>query len=128
MTGNQSTNGIGGVVFSGTTFMKNTIVANNAGQQLALGTTGVVVTSLGYNRTSDNGAGFLTGTGDQINTNPQLGPLQNNGGPTPTHALLPNSPALDKGNSAGIPVDQRGRTRPFDIPGIAPATGATTPT
>jgi len=52
------------------------------------------VTSRGYNVSSDNGGGFLTGPGDQINTDPMLGPLQDNGGPTFTHALLPGSPAI----------------------------------
>ena len=41
-------------------------------------------TSLGYNLSGDDGSGLLTGTGDQINTDPLLGPLANNGGPTPT--------------------------------------------
>ena len=69
------------------------------------------ITSLGYNLASDNGAGFLTATGDQINTNPLLGPLQDNGGPTFTHALLANSPAIDHGNPNFTPppdYDQRG--------------------
>src|SRR5207253_9195392 len=40
---------------------------------------------------------------------PRLGPLQNNGGPTPTHALLPGSPALDAGDAfAFYYFDQRG--------------------
>jgi len=43
------------------------------------------VTSLGYNLSSDDGGGYLTGPGDQINTDPLLGPLQDNGGPTFTH-------------------------------------------
>jgi filamentous hemagglutinin family protein len=45
--------------------------------------------------------------------NPQLAPLANYGGPTLTHALLPNSPALNAGNNANAPVgnDQRGATR-----------------
>ena len=47
------------------------------------------VTSHGYNLSSDDGGGVLNGPGDQINTNPLLGPLQNNGGPTFTHQLLP---------------------------------------
>jgi hypothetical protein len=43
-----------------------------------------------------------------------LGPLQNNGGPTRTHALLPGSPAIDSGSGEGAPtVDQRGFLRPF---------------
>jgi hypothetical protein len=68
-------------------------------------------TSLGYNLSSDDGGGILTGTGDQINTNPMLGPLQDNGGPTFTHALLPGSPAIDAGDPAFTPppnFDQRG--------------------
>jgi len=68
-------------------------------------------TSLGYNLSSDDGAGILTGTGDQINTDPMLGPLQDNGGPTFTHALLPGSPAIDAGDPSFAPppfFDQRG--------------------
>lgn len=72
---------------------------------------GGTVTSLGYNLSSDDGGGFLTGPGDQINTDPLLGPLQNNGGPTFTHELLPSSPAIDAGNPNFTPppfFDQRG--------------------
>jgi hypothetical protein len=69
------------------------------------------VTSLGYNLSSDNGGGYLIGPGDQINTDPMLGPLQDNGGPTFTHALLPGSPAINMGNPSFMPppyYDQRG--------------------
>jgi len=69
------------------------------------------VTSHGYNLSSDDGGGYLTGTGDQINTDPLLGPLQNNGGPTFTHALLLRSPAIDAGDPSFTPPpssDQRG--------------------
>jgi hypothetical protein len=69
------------------------------------------VTSYGYNVTSDDGGGYLNGTGDQINTDSLLGPLQDNGGPTFTHALLPGSPAINAGdpNFVGPPdYDQRG--------------------
>jgi len=72
---------------------------------------GAVVTSHGYNVCSDDGGGFLNGPGDQINTNPLLGSLQDNGGPTFTHALLPGSPAINAGdpNFTPPPVnDQRG--------------------
>jgi len=49
-----------------------------------------------------------------------LGPLQNNGGPTQTQALLPGSPAVDAGNPNGctdgsgnlLKTDQRGAPRP----------------
>ena len=42
---------------------------------------------------------------------PMMGPLQANGGPTETHALLSSSPALDTGN-VGLSTDQRGAIRP----------------
>ena len=67
--------------------------------------------SQGYNVSSDDGAGYLNGPGDHINTDPQLGPLQDNGGLTFTHALLPGSPAINAGdpNFVGPPDnDQRG--------------------
>ena len=69
------------------------------------------VFSAGYNLSNDNGGGFLTAIGDQVNTNPMLGPLQNNGGPTFTHELLMGSPALNAGNPGFTPppdFDQRG--------------------
>jgi hypothetical protein len=69
------------------------------------------VISHGYNISSDDGGGYLTGPGDQINTDPLLGPLQDNGGPTLTHALLPGSPAIDAGDPNFTPppdYDQRG--------------------
>jgi hypothetical protein len=72
---------------------------------------GGTVHSFGYNLSSDDGGGYLNGTGDQINTDPLLGPLQDNGGPTFTHALLPGSPAINAGdpNFIGPPdYDQRG--------------------
>jgi len=56
------------------------------------------VTSYGYNVSSDDGGGYLSGPGDQINTDPLLGPLQDNGGLTFTHALLPHSPAINAGD------------------------------
>src|SRR5262249_41153556 len=54
-----------------------------------------------------------------IAADPQLGPLQNNGGPTPTMSLLPGSPAIDAGvnsyalDAQGNPLttDQRGLPR-----------------
>jgi hypothetical protein len=67
-----------------------------------------------------------TTTGDQVGTSipidARLGPLADNGGPTRTHALLPDSPAIDAGSPAepgrgGFacePVDQRGAFRPQD--------------
>ena len=72
---------------------------------------GGTVTTLGYNVSSDDGSGFLTGPADQINTDPRLGPLQDNGGLTFTHHLLPGSPAINAGDPSFTPppfYDQRG--------------------
>jgi hypothetical protein len=53
------------------------------------------------------GASGSIATGDDIIApNPRLGPLQNNGGVTPTHALLLGSPALNAGNHALAPSDR----------------------
>ena len=69
---------------------------------------------------SDGSAGW-TAT-DLLNVDPMLGPLQNNGGPTMTMALLPGSPAIDAGVAIlGITTDQRGVSRPQ---GTAPDIGA----
>jgi len=57
--------------------------------------------------------------------NPLLGPLQNNGGPTETHALMTGSPAIDacvdctvyinqRINGEPLETDQRGYRRPVD--------------
>jgi len=96
----------GGISAGGNVAIGNTILNNNSGANID-GT----VTSHGYNVSSDDGGGNLNGPGDQINTDPLLGPLQDNGGPTFTHALLPGSPAIDTGdpNFTGPPSsDQRG--------------------
>jgi hypothetical protein len=54
--------------------------------------------------------GTITGTPFTV-ADPLLGPLQNNGGPTPTMYPNPGSPAIDAGDNAGIAgqtTDQRG--------------------
>jgi hypothetical protein len=49
---------------------------------------------------------------DLRNVNPLLGPLQDNGGPTPTMAILPGSPAIRAGVTTDAPAaDQRGFPR-----------------
>ena len=95
---------------SATVRFQNTILNAGAAGENIFNNSGTV-TSLGYNLSSDNGGGYLTATGDQINTAPLLGPLQDNGGPTFTHALLLGSPAKDAGDPSFTPppfFDQRG--------------------
>jgi hypothetical protein len=70
------------------------------------------ITDLGFNISSDGSASFASGASYNY-TDPQLGPLQNNFGPTLTMNLLPISPAIDFGDSIGAPpTDQRGFPRP----------------
>jgi concanavalin A-like lectin/glucanase superfamily protein len=81
---------------------------------------GALPLSAGHNIVGDSSCG-LTGPGDLQNTDPLLGPLANNGGPTPTHMPLCNSPAIDgvpvadSTDANGVPIatDQRGVMRPL---------------
>ena len=89
----------------------NSMIANNlstSGGECS----GFPITSLGHNLTSDDNCN-LVADGDLPNTDPLLGPLQDNGGPTWTHALHPGSSATDAGDKASCPAtDQRGISRP----------------
>jgi predicted outer membrane repeat protein len=106
----------GGFANTGTAAFKNCIVANNIAMEHTNDNgafwSGGTVISQGNNIDSQNSCGFNQPT-DQINTNPLLGPLQNNGGPTSTHAITASSPAYNRGTINGSPMtDQRGVTRP----------------
>jgi hypothetical protein len=115
LSGNSGSPYGGGIYNGGTVTLKNSIVANSPAGGNCYG----VTTSNGYNLSSDSTCN-LNATGDLNNTAPQLGPLQNNSGPTETMALLAGSPAIDAGNPAGctdtrghlLKTDQRGQPRP----------------
>jgi hypothetical protein len=138
LSGNSATDVGGGVYNIGTLHIANTVLKRGDSGANISNANGGTVMSLGYNVSSDDGSGFLTGPGDQINTDPLLGPLQNNGGRTFTHALLPGSPAVDAGDSAFTPppyYDQRGagfwrvRNSRIDVGSFELQAGATpTPT
>jgi hypothetical protein len=93
--------------------LKTSILAGNSQGNCA---GGGKFTSAGSNLESADTCG-LHANGDLTNTDPKLGPLQDNGGPTTTQALPANSPAVDAGSCTdvtGAPVttDQRGVARP----------------
>jgi hypothetical protein len=79
------------------------------------------LTSQGYNFLQEASDCTIAGdpTGDINGRAPHLGPLQDNGGPTQTRALLAGSPAIDAGNPNGctdldgspLAIDQRGAPR-----------------
>jgi hypothetical protein len=110
LSGNSGMTGGAIVNRLGTLEMTNTVLnRGDLGPNISndIGT----VTSHGYNLCNDNCAGVLNGPGDQVNTEPLLGTLQDNGGSTFTHALLLGSPAIDSGDPNFTPppfFDQRG--------------------
>src|SRR5205085_2627464 len=93
----------GGGISGGTVIARNTIIANNTAKNGGPDVYGPL-SSQGYNLIG-NGAGAIitpAQSTDQVGTasspiDPRLGPLQDNGGPTFTHALLNSSPAIDQG-------------------------------
>lgn len=99
----------------GTTLSNSIIYADNPENSCTTISGGNII-SLGYN--IDNGDSCVNGSvaGDKPFTDPDLSPLgpQDNGGPTPTIALLSTSPAIDMADPACPPpgTDQRGIVRP----------------
>jgi CSLREA domain-containing protein len=172
ISGNSAAGGGGGIVSSSTTSLYNvTITDNNAnlGGGVYVGILGTLnvrnsiigdnsasaanpdcagtLTSQRFNLIEDLSGCTITGNtgGNLTGLAPQLGPLQNNGGPTLTHALLLGSPAVDTGapngcvdnNGTILTTDQRGFARngrcdmgafEYDSPGAATHTPTATAT
>jgi hypothetical protein len=95
-----------------TATVQNSIIANS----VSGGNCSGAVFSSGYNLSSDGTCDF-NNTGDLNNSDPLLGPLQNNGGPTETMALLSGSPAIDACNPLGC-IDGQGRRFSSDQRGL----------
>jgi hypothetical protein len=92
----------------GTFNARNTIIAGNTAQGDGPDLSGAL-TSQGHNLIGNTQGGSGFDPSDLLNVNAMLGPLQDNGGPTKTMALLPGSPALDAGDNTDAPDwDQRG--------------------
>ena len=111
VAGNEADFGGG---LSGSGNLGNTILAGNiAGTDPDC--SGFIISS-DYNLIQNTSGATITGTTAHNLTgqNPLLAPLQDNGGSTLTLALLAGSPAIDKGKSGGVAIDQRGAPRPFD--------------
>jgi hypothetical protein len=91
---------------------RNTIVSGGGGRPNFFADVGGTFISEGHNLSNDDSGNLDPKLGDLPSTDPQLGPLQDNGGPTFTHALLPGSPALEAGDNTDAPeFDQRGLPR-----------------
>lgn len=113
----------GGFATTPNSILQSTIIADNraSGVELDVGS------AFGIAIAGSNNLIMATQDGtrpplDTIVEDPLLGPLQDNGGPTRTHALLPGSPAIDNGKvSSGVLSDQRGFQR---VVGSKPDIGA----
>jgi len=106
----SNSNATGGGIWnqSDTITITNSIAAGNTAGggspdiNPGTGTFSVNYSLIGTGVTPDAG-----GSGNLFNNAPLLGPLADNGGPTKTHALMPNSPAVNAGSSSEL-FDQRG--------------------
>ncbi len=130
---NNADNGNGGGIWIsiGKLEMGNTILAgniiNNGHGADCLG----VLTSKGYNLIGDTNGCNINGdqSGNILDIAPKISSLEKNGGPTKTHALMQNSPAIDAGDlkcvdldGIEMTIDQRGQPRPVDGDGDKIAT------
>jgi hypothetical protein len=149
VSGNSAGSGIGGGIYTrgSLTITNSTVSGNSAGEgggvscdYPAFSTKNTIIAtntaalspdvkgtahSQGYTLIGNTtGATIVSFTGDQLNVDPILGPLQDNGGPTRTHAPLAGSSAIDKGRSFGSVTDQRGLARPVGIASVQGGDGS----
>jgi uncharacterized repeat protein (TIGR01451 family) len=105
----------GGLGTSGPTVAvsaRNTIIAANQVGGAEADCTPAAAATSASNLSGDASCGF-TDTASKQSADPQLGALTDNGGPTPTQAPAPGSPAVEAGTNTDCPAtDQRGTTRP----------------
>jgi hypothetical protein len=117
VSGNSATNGGGGIDNDWTLTLTNTLVDDDCAQEATDVSGGGNIESPG------NTCGFDTNKGDQFDVTAEqlnLGPLQDNGGPTMTHALGAGSVAIDAipeevcvdADGEPLTTDQRGEPRP----------------
>ncbi len=106
---------VGGIVNWATATIDNNIIALNVGTGSVPDLWGAYAGSYNLIGNIDDSSGVsgapnIVGTGASP-LDPMIGPLQDNGGPTFTRALLTGSPALNNGNSPAYSTDQRGYPR-----------------
>jgi CSLREA domain-containing protein len=119
-----SAGGGGGIYANNNVYPKNTLIAANVDTSGQSPDCPGTLQLQGYNLIQDVTGCTLSGSTATVitGTAPSLGPLQNNGGASLTHALLTGSPAIDGGNPSGctnelgngLAFDQRGFPRSLD--------------
>jgi predicted outer membrane repeat protein len=106
ISGNSAGNR-GGGIYNSNVDIQNSILVGNTASRNGPDCYGTLNTS-GYNIIGNpTDCTYTPTTGDKVGADPLLGPLQDNGGPTFTHAIPITSPAIDVGNPSGC-VDHRG--------------------
>jgi hypothetical protein len=107
----RGANLVDGGVEGSLTSVRNSIVSAGVGAAGLENCSGAGVQSAGHNIDSLDQCNFHA-AGDKVNTDPLLALPADNGGPTATMAIGSGSPALDAGDAACPPTDQRGVARP----------------
>jgi Ca2+-binding RTX toxin-like protein len=114
--------GPGGSEQSATVTATSTIVANNTASGSAsdldrddVANSGGVQLPFGLVEAPLDGLAPTSSTPPIVGTDPQLGALGDNGGPTETQLPANDSPVVDQGKAlAGLSIDQRGAARTID--------------
>lgn len=136
IAGNTANDGGGVMINTGTLAIRNTIIADNAGNNSGPDCYGPLTTQ-GHNLLeSTTDCTFTAATGDHTGVDPLLGPLAFYGGSTLTRSITPASPAFDAGSPltpggdapACEATDQRTTTRPLGAACDIGAFEATPPT
>ena len=112
ITGNRASSG-GGIYIDGNAepvTLQSTILAGNSASTGGADLDAPAPqTVYGANNLIGFAGSALTVPSDTLHADPRLAALADNGGPTRTHALLPGSPAIDRGNNVeNLGTDQRG--------------------
>jgi len=132
IVGNASASG-GGLSSGQITTIRNCVIATNISTNSSCDCPDLngAVQSSGFNLIGTTNSNYAFGnwqSTDQVGSlanpiNPLIGLLQNNGGPTMTMALFPNSPAIDAGSSSGLTTDQRGVQRSLNDLSVPDSSG-----
>jgi hypothetical protein len=113
ITGNSTGEDYGGGIYNTGYLLElsNSILADNYPSEADCEDYDGTLVDLGYNLVKD---GSCIADPTSLIDDPKLGPLQDNGGETQTHALLDDSPAIDAIpiSACAVTKDQRGIIRP----------------
>jgi hypothetical protein len=142
ISGNSASNAGGGIFNQGTASVSNSTISGNSASDFGGGISNASNVTVKSSIVAGNAAGsgpdlfgelasgsafnLIGGTASAagLQTDASGKPvLTNNGGPTPTIALISGSPAIDQGKAFDTTTDQRGFLRPQDFTEVPNAEG-----